>query len=269
MTLEQAARSRKILGRIGALIFILFFGSVLDSCVARFREPLFTVHLLPGESELVDGQVDHDLKELSLLRVETSHEAVQLKIGRFQPGYWLGGNMWIGAISAAADAPDGTYELRVFALDKPRKEPVAAFRAIVYTDAAALRASYLSLIRRTFDVPPGTVALALIPALALVLGLMVLLGRRVERLLAGLGQAEVFMVKAAPGGHEVYFGLGRRHGVREGMTVQIVAPNGRPICEALVRKVDEGNAMALADERAERLPLGAVVVVGDGAAKMD
>lgn len=269
MTLEQSARARKILGRIGALIFILFFGSVLDSCVARFREPLFTVHLLPGESALVDGQVDHDLKELSLLRVETSHEAVQLEIDRFQPGYWLGGNMWIGAISAAADAPDGTHALRVFALDKPRKEPVAAFHAIVYADDAALRASYLSLIRRTFDVPPGTVALALIPPLALVLGLMLLLGRRVERLLAGLGRAEVFMLKAAPGGYELYFGLGRRHGVREGVTVQIVAPNGRSICEAVVRRVDEDNAMALADERAESLPHGAVVVVGDSAAKMD
>ena len=48
MTLEQATRARKRLGRIGALICILFFGAILDTCVARFREPLFTVHLVPG-----------------------------------------------------------------------------------------------------------------------------------------------------------------------------------------------------------------------------
>lgn len=269
MTLRQAARARKILGRIGALIFILFFGSVLDSCVARFREPLFTVHLLPGTSALVEGQVDHDLKELSLLRVESAHAAVQLTIDRFQSGYWLGGNMWIGAISAAAAAPPGTYALQVFALDKPRKAPVAAFRAIVYPDEAALRASSLSLIRRTFDVAPGNVALALIPALALVLGLMYLLGRRMERLLAGMGRAEVFMVKAAPGGYEIYFGMGRRHGVAEGMMVQVVAENDRPICDAVVRQADEDNAMALADDRAEKLPHGAVVVVAAGAEKAD
>ncbi|MCU0584708.1 MAG: hypothetical protein MUC46_01395 [Desulfobacterales bacterium] len=269
MTLEQAARTRKNLGRIGALIFILFFGSVLDSCVARFREPLFTVHLLPGTSELVEGQVDHDLKELSQLRVESSHDAVQLTIDRFQPGYWLGGNMWIGAISAATAAPHGTYELLVFALDKPRKAPVAAFRAIVYPDEAALRASYLSLIRRAFDVAPGRVALALVPALALVLGLMYLLGRRMERLLAELGRAEVFMVKAAPGGYDLYFGLGRRHGVEEGMMVQVVAENDRLICDAVVRQVYEDNAVALADDRAEKLPHGAVVVRTAGAEKTE
>lgn len=73
MTLQQSVRARKLLGRIGALIFVVFFGSLLDSCVARFREPLFTVHLLPGGSDLVEGQVDHGLKDLSLLRVETSN----------------------------------------------------------------------------------------------------------------------------------------------------------------------------------------------------
>lgn len=265
MTLEQSTRARKTLGKIGALIFVVFFASVLDSCVARFREPLFTVHLLPGASEPVEGQVDHDLKDLSLLRVETLNENVQLKIDRFQPGYWLGGNMWIGSIGAAADAAAGTYDLRVFAVNKPLETPVAAFRAHVYPDYATLCKSFLSVIRRTFDVTPGTVALACIPVLGVVLGLIYLLGRRVELLLAGQGRAEVFMVKAATGGVEVYFGLGNRHGVKTGMTVQIWTENGQPICDAVVQQVDGDNAKALADKRAEKLPHGAVVVLANGA----
>lgn len=269
MTLEQSSRARKTLGKVGALVFVVFFASVLDSCVARFREPLFTVHLLPGASELVEGQVDHDLKELSLLRVETSNESVQLKIDRFQPGYWLGGNMWIGSIRAAADAAAGTYDLRVFAVNKPPETPVAAFRAHIYPDYAALRKSFLSVIRRTFDVTPGTVALACIPLLGAVLGMIYLLGRRVERLLAGQGRAEVFMVKAAPGGVEVFFGLGKRHGVAPGMNVRICAENGAPICDAAVQQADEDNAMALAAEGAEKLPHGAMVVLASGAEKID
>jgi hypothetical protein len=261
VTLEQSTRARKALGRVGALVFLVFFASVLDSCVARFREPLFTVHLLPGASELVEGQVDHDLKDLSLLRVDTSNENIQLKIDRFQPGYWLGGNMWIGSISAAVDAAAGTYDLRVFVVNKPLETPVAAFRAHVYPDYAALRQSFLSVIRRTFDVTPGAVALACIPILGMVLGVIYLLGRRVERLLEGRGRAEVFMVKAAPGGVEVYFGLGRRHGVETGMTVQIWTEGGQPICEAVVQRMDDRNAMALADQRADKLPHGAVVAI--------
>jgi hypothetical protein len=213
VTLEQAVRFRKRLGQVGALIFILFFASLLDSCVARFREPLFTVHLLPGGSELVDGPVDHDLKEPSQLRVEATSESVRLRIDRFQSSFWLGGNMWVGEISAGPDAPAGAYDFRVFARRPSAQPPVAAFRAVVYPDDAALRESYLSLIRRTFDVHPGMVSLACIAALGFVMGMMFLLGRRVERLLADQGQAEIFMVKTAAGGFEVWFGLGRRHGV--------------------------------------------------------
>lgn len=261
MTLEQAVRIRKLLGQIGALIFILFFASLLDSCVARFRAPLFTVHLLPGGSELVDGQVDHDLKELSQLRVEATSESVRLKIDRFQSSYWLGGNMWVGDISAATDAAAGTYDFRVLALNQPAKPPVAAFRAIVYSDYAALRQSYLSLIRRTFDVHPGMVSLACIAALGFVMGLTYLIGRRVDRLLADRGKAEIFMLKTSAGGVEVWFGLGGRHGVEPGMRVNISTEDGQPMCHAVVHRVETENSLALADGCAERLPKGAIVAL--------
>ena len=261
MTLERAVRFRKLLGKIGALIFILFFGSLLDSCVARFREPLFTVHVLPGGSELVDGQVDHDLKEPSQLRVEATSESVRLKIDRFQASFWLGGNMWVGAISAAPDTAAGAYDLRVFARNQTAKPPVAAFRAVVYPDYTALRKSYLSLTRRTFDVHPGMVSLACIAALGLVMGMTYLLGRSVDRLLADQGQAEIFLVKTSAGGVEVWFGLGRRHGVEPGMLVNISAETGQPICRAVVQRVETGNSMALAEGSAERLPGGAIVAL--------
>ncbi len=264
MTLHPSVRARKLLGLIGALIFVVFFGSVLDSCVARFREPLFTVHLLPGGSDLVEGQVDHALKDLSLLRVETSNESVQLTIDRFQSGLWLGGNMWIGTISVAADAVAGIYDLRVFVSNQPPEKPVAAFQAVVYPEYAALRRNSFSVIRRAFDVAPGTMALACIPALGLIMGLAYLLGRRVDRLLASQGRAEVFLTKKAAGGVEVYFGLGRRHGIEPGMSVSIRSEKGQAICGAVIQCVDADNAMALADLPAERLPHGAVVVLPEG-----
>lgn len=261
MTLHQAARARKFLGWAGALIFMAFFGSMLDSCVARFRAPLFTVHLLPGGSEPVEGPADHELKDLSLLRVESSNGSVQLKIERFQPGFWLGGNIWVGTVSAAPDAGAGSYDLRVFDPDQPPETPVAAFRAVVYPDYAALRESSFSVIRRAFDASPGMVALACIPALGLAMGLGFLLSRRVDRLLAHQGKAEVFLVKKAPGGMEIYFGLGSRHGVEPGMSVRVCSENGQIICDAEVQRVDAGNAMALSGTPAERLPHGAVVVL--------
>lgn len=261
MTLEQAIRVRKVFGKVGALISILFFLALLDSCVARVREPLFTVHLLPGQSEPVEGQLDHTVKEVSQLRVEASSPDVRLAPEKFQSGFWFGGNMWIGVISASADAKAGAHDLRVFAVNDPGGKPVAAFRAIVYPDYAALRESFYSVIQRTFDVRPWMVAVYCLPALGIALGLMYLLSCRVEKLLAAGGRAEVFLLKKVDEGFEVWFGLGRSHGVEPGAPVNICTESGELICDAVVQRVDDENGIALADSRADRLPRGAVVML--------
>jgi hypothetical protein len=267
VTLEQATRARKRLGRIGAIICILFFGAVLDTCVARFREPLFTVHLLPGGSEPVEGQLDHQVKELPAMRIETTDARVRLQIDKLQSGFWFGGSMWIGEISAAGDATPGTYDILVFALSPPSAKPVAAFMAVVYPDSAALRESSFSVIQRVLDMRPWMVAVVCMPALGIVLCLMGLFSRRVERWLAEQGRAEIFHVKKAEAGFEVWFGLGERNGVEPGVRVDICTENGQPICDAVVQHVESENGMALAGALAERLPQGAVVALRGSSAK--
>lgn len=69
------------------------------------------------------------------------------------------------------------------------------------------------------------------------------------------------MVKTSAGGVEVWFGLGRRHGVEPGMLVNISAETGQSICRAVVQRVETRNSMALAEGPAERLPGGAIVAL--------
>ncbi len=259
--LEQYIRVREHLGKISAAIIVLFFASLLDSCVARFRAPLFTVHLLPGTSEQVDGQLDNDIKNLSELHIENPGAGVQLKIDRLQSGFWFGGNMWVGSIGAASDATTGTFDLRVFRRDQPFKTPVAAFRAIVYPDYKALQRSFFSIIQRSFNVEPGMVAMGCIPALGLVLGLIYLFGRKEESLLADQGRAEIFLMKPAVDGIDLYFAMGKRHGLTTGMRVSICASDGQFISDAEVRAVYDRNAMAFTKAPAHRLPRTALIVL--------
>jgi hypothetical protein len=93
--------------------------------------------------------------------------------------------------------------------------------------------------------------------------------QRVEKLLADQGRAEIFHVKKADAGFEVWFGLGERHGVEPGVRVDICTENGQPICDAVVQRVESENGMALADARAERLPRGAVVALRAGRARQE
>jgi hypothetical protein len=267
VTLEQAAHARRRLGQLGAIICVLFFGAILDTCIARLREPLFSVHLLPGGSESVEGAVGRNVDALPLMRIETSDAHVRLQIDKLQSGFWFGGSVWVGEISIAGDTPPGTYSIRVFTLDPPSAKPLTEFQAVVYPDYPALRESFYSVTRRVFDVPPWKVAVACLPALGVVLCLMGWLSRRVEQLLADQGRAEIFHVKKADAGFEVWFGLGKRHGVEAGVRVDICSENGQPICDAVVRRVNAENGMALADARVECLPRGAVVVLRAGCAK--
>lgn len=261
MTLEQAGRVRRFLGGVGALLCALFFGAVMDGCIARLRQPLFTVDLLAGGSEAVDGQLDHDLKELARLRIEPPGGSVRLAIERFQTGYWLGGNRWVGTISADPDAAPGRYRFQVFDRGKSPEEPVAAYLAIVHPDPEALRASELSLLRRRFGLSPAAAALVCAAALFFVLGLIYLTSQKMERLLAAAGRAEIFLVRETAEGLAVYFGLGRRHGAAAGMTVAIHDRDGGVIAAAVVRTVDEENAMALVDRPPGRPLQGALAVL--------
>lgn len=254
MTLDQAIGIRKHLGIVATAIIAVFGAALLDSCVARFRAPLFTVHLLPGASETVDGRLDNDVNDIGALRIQTTDARVNLNVERLQTGFWLGGNMWVGTIAAAPEAEAGTFDVKVFAPNQPPATPVAAFRAIVYPDAQSLRRSDLSVLRRSLDIAPWKISLGCLPALGVILGLIYLVGRREDRLLAALGRAEVFLLKPGDEGIRLYFSLSRRHGVQPGMQVAVLAADGRSIGQAEVKAVNDTNAMALTKVPASQLP---------------
>jgi len=241
---SQAVWGRNVLGKIGALVCILMFVALLDSCVSRFREPLFTVKLLPGTSEPVEGQLDPSVKDVSQLRIEAASHYASLSIREWRTGCWFGGNMWSGEISAAPDAPPGSYDLRVFApTDKPGV-PGAAFRAVVFKDSEALRQSSLSFIQRTFDVRPWVVSLACVPVLGIIFGLVYLVSTRKDQMLAREGCAEIFQLQKTDTGTDVWFGLGLSHGVVEGMEVVVADPAGHEIGRGTVLRADRENAIA-------------------------
>jgi len=265
MNYTQAVRGRAVVGRIGALVCILLFVALLDSCVSRFREPLFTVKLLPGAVEAVDGQLDPSVREISQLRTESSSTAAVLSIKELRTGFWFGGNMWIGAIAAAPDALPGTYDIRVYSpIDKPGV-PGAAFKAIVFKDGEALLRSSLSYIQRTFNIRPWIVSLACVPMLATVLGIVYLLSSRIERLLAMEGRAEIFQLQKTDTGTEIWFGLGHVHGVSPGVRVLVCDGKEHELGDAVVQRVDDENAIALTDIPETRLQKGVVKLTGASA----
>lgn len=260
--MESAAteRAAKRLGRLGLVVFVVFFACLLDTCVARFREPLFTVHLVPGERAWVDGMLDPEVTELAQLGVETTDDAVRFRLDRLQRGFWLGGTMWVGEVAVDPGALPGVREVRVRRLAKPPDDPPeGAWRIVVHPDAASRRQSHLSLLRRHLGIAPGLAALACVPLLALILLGGWVLGRRQERRLAEEGLFEIFLSRTVPEGIEVFFGLAAGAAVEPGRPVLIVDRERRPIAEALVKKTDGKNAAALAAGLFTPLPPGACV----------
>ncbi len=260
MDLERTERAIKILGRLGLVLFLVFFACLLDSCVARFREPLFTVNLLPGESAWVDGMLDPEVKEIAQLEAESDDASVRLRLERLQRGFWLGGTMWVGEVTVDPAASPGARELRVRRREKPPEEPpVGAWRVVVHADADSWRRSRLSFLHRHFGIAPGLAALGCVPFLVWVLLLGFLRGRRRERLLAARGFAEIFLSRSVPGGTEVFFELFGQAGIAPGGTVAILDREGRTIAAARIEKTDGRNAVAFASGLFGPLPPGAGV----------
>jgi hypothetical protein len=169
MNHSQALRLRSFIGKIGAVVCILMFLALLDSCVSRVREPLFTVKLLAGTSEPVEGQLDPKIYDKSQLHVKSSSEQVRLLIHELRTGFWFGGNMWIGEIVADTDALPGSYDIFVYTpMDKPGT-PSSAFKTLVYANSEALQRSSLSFRERTFCVKPWMVSLFCVPIIGIIL----------------------------------------------------------------------------------------------------
>lgn len=245
MNLEQISKLRKFARRMGAIFFILVFVTILDGCIAKFREPINVFNILPGQSIKVDGPLDSKIKNTKELTYTSTSDNVRLSFDAIQTRFWLGGNMWIGTVTTNKLIQPGEYDVTVYPRGETDIKKKFIFRIKVFKDYESYRQSFKSIIKRYLDFSPWWILLFCLPLGALTVGIVWYLSQRFEELLAREGKAEIYRIIRGDNGCEISFGLGTKHGVQPGTRLSLLNESGRPVGSAVVQKVSETDSLAL------------------------
>jgi hypothetical protein len=178
------------------------------------------------------------------MAVQTDTPEVSARLIESLQEYWFGMRLWRGQVEIGPNAAPGTYSVRVVGRKDQRLFDDNIFRIIVYANRDAYLADSKSLILRTTGVSPWTVTLTLL--VCVFIGCLWLYGisREKERLMAEVGEAEVYHVRRETNAVYIYFGLGRRNGIVKGAKLVSSDPRTRKTEEAVVEDVSDTDCIA-------------------------
>lgn len=245
MDLDQASRRRNLAGWAGALFFLLAFLALLDGLIGQFREPANLIKLLPGLTAEIDGPLEEEVPGVQELTYFSDSDFLTLSFATVHKGYFLGGNLWRGQITASPRMRPGEYHLTVASRKSTSPVATLAFRILVFPDPLSLQLSSKSLIRRHLGLSPWGAAAACLPGILLAFGALFYLSTQRDRLLAQKGRAEIYRVIKRDGSFEVHFALGTAHGIQTGLELRVYNPRGKEVGLARVESVTPADAIAL------------------------
>lgn len=234
--------------RLSKLLLVLLALFLADAAVELWVDGRGPIKALPGGSYEVSGTLN-GVDERGLLYrnpVDDNEDATpqeQIRaVARAEldgPGLSftfadLKGKLWRGTLHVEDGARPGTYVLYVLPAAAPEGSQPPAARVTVFTDPAALRASYQCLSRRFLGVSPFVpVGLILILACYGLVRSFIEAGKREARLQAqGLGT--IYKLAKSKAGWDMMFGLGERHGVKPGDRLLLLDSGYRTVGEVVV-----------------------------------
>ena len=245
MTIEQATQWRSGLGKIAAVFCLFMFLTVLDGLVARFREPANVFKVLPGEAVEINGPVVEEVSSIQELTYQGSSPLLRLEFLALHKGYFLGGDMWRGRLTADGQLAPGEYQVLVQGPGKGGEKPLPPFRILVYPDEGSRQRSAPSLVLRFTSYSPLTVAPGLLALVLAAFGWVFFLSQKIEALLGQKGQAEIYRVLRRDDGWEIRFGLGTAHGLHPGDRLAVYDFQGRRAAGGEVQEAGERSAWAV------------------------
>jgi len=245
MDLDQVSRRRNLAGWAGALFFLLAFLALMDGLIGQFREPANLIKLLPGLTAEIDGPLQEEVPGVQDLTYFSDSEDLKISFATVHKGYFLGGNLWRGQITASPRILPGEYHLTVAPRKSTSPEATLAFRIMVFADPFSLQRSSMSLIRRHLGLSPWGAAALCLPAILLAFGAVFYLSQKLDRLMAQQGRAEIYRVIKRDGAFEIHFGLGADQGVQPGQELRVYNLRDQAVGLARVEKTAPGDAVAL------------------------
>jgi hypothetical protein len=244
MNLKQTTSWRSRIGKTGTLLCVLLFLAVSDGLISRFREPLNHFSCLPGNRIAISGPLKEKIANPGELTSLCDVPEIRIVFETVQTGFWLGGYLWSGTLEVGPRIQPGEYTLMVQTGKKPEIKTGTLFRIEVHKDLGQLKQRSKSFFMRTLGVSPWRAAFLIIPLILMIFGTVFFLSRKIETLLADLGEAEVYRIRKGIGGSEIFFGLGSRHKIKPGTCLTILNKQGGVVGSVTPQEIFEDHSIA-------------------------
>jgi len=256
MDKNKMVSSRVVFGRICILASLIALTGVFDGLISSYRKPANEMDIIRGRSMEIIGKVYGNATGIGDMSFISDSPDLRLLLDeKLFSGYWLGDGMWRGALYADSALRPGRYKIRVKFNDlssiKPdarqKVEKLSTYTVNVYRDAKALRQSDLSLVKRFTGISPWLIAIIFFPIVVIAGALIFIISSILEKEMALDGRAEIYRVTKHPGGLEVFFGLGKKHGLEAGEKMNLFNESGDLITEIVVNNIGKDNSSAVVD----------------------
>lgn len=250
MDLAKTSKWRDLSGWVGAAWCLLALLALVDGLIGQWREPASVIKLLPGMTAEINGPLQEEVPGVQELTYFSDSDLLTVTFAAVHKGYFLGGNLWRGQVTVAAQIKPGEYHLTVVPRRSSTAQAAPAFRLLVFPDPESLQHSSKSLIRRHTGFSPWGLAAVCLPGILLCFGTVFFLSLKLEQLLAHYGRAEIYRVIKREGAFEIHFGLGTKHGIHPGLELRVYSRQGKAV--GLARVEESASADSIASVSAGR-----------------
>lgn len=254
MDLKKLLRTRAMLGKICLVAGILAFSGIFDVLVSSYRRPSNSLDVITGSSVDINGRLYGSAKASSDLMYQSTNPDLKLEFDqKLYSGFWFGEGMWRAKVAAPQNLQSGTYRISIKYPDlkniKPKDlkkfEKLSNYTINVYEDAKALQAGSFSMITRTTGVSPWIVFAVFFPMILIGGAANYKISSILEFIMAENGQAEIYRISKVEKGFEIYFGLGKKHGLNNGDIISLLTDHGDYIAKIEVDNAGYENSTAL------------------------
>ncbi len=256
MDKNRLMHKRMILGRLCLFVSMIALISVSDGLSAAHRKPANDFDIIAGRSFKITGNVYGNVKSARDMAVVSDSPELTLNFDKdIFSGYFLGVEMWRAQLKAGSALSPGRYHLRLIPPDLPEIKPedrqkleaLLTYTVNVYADVKSQRQGSLSFINLYIGVSPWFTAIGFfLTAVSTGAWIFVIFGK-IEAVLAKQGFVEIYRVSKNAGWLEVFFGLGKRHGLEAGEKIGLFNASGDLLKELVVETIGKETSSVTVD----------------------
>lgn len=254
MDQKKLIKTRAVLGKLCLIAGLLAFSAVSDILVSSYRKPANSLDVVTGSTVDINGRLYGSAKSVSDLQYSITSSDLKLEFDKnLYSGFWFGEGMWRGKVVAAGTIQSGSHTIRIRYPDikdiKPKDlekfNKLSSYTINVHEDTKALHAGSYSVFTRLSGLSPWVVFGVFFPLILIGGALNYRISGILEKIMVKNGQAEIYRISRVEKGFEVYFGLGKKHGLGNGDVIDLLDDNGEYIARIAVENAGQENSTAL------------------------